>query len=154
MRYGLTFNQIDGNVWTRLKYVGYETGNFVRMIWVSLGELISGRAGLRDMSGVVGIVSAVNEVAKSESSFLYAMMDIGYMFAFIAVNLAVMNMLPIPALDGGRVFFLIVTGVIEKITGKKLNPKYEMWIHTAGLVVLLGLMAVILVSDVVKLFGK
>ena len=59
--------------------------------------------------------------------------------AFLAVNLAVMNLLPIPALDGGRVFTLIVTTVIEKIRRKKLNPKYEAYVHAAGMLLLLAL---------------
>ena len=71
--------------------------------------------------------------------------------AFIAVNLAVMNLLPIPALDGGRIFFLFINLVIEKIFRKKLDPKYEGYIHAAGMLLLLGLMAVIMVSDVLKL---
>ena len=68
------------------------------------------------------------------------------------MNLAVMNLLPIPALDGGRVFFLIVTWIIEKISRRKLNPKYEGYIHTASFVLLMGLMVFILFSDVLKAF--
>ena len=62
-----------------------------------------------------------------------------------------MNMLPIPALDGGRVFFLIVTAVIEKLSRRKLNPKYEGYIHAVGMVALLGFMAVVTFSDIFKL---
>ena len=81
-----------------------------------------------------------------------ALYNILYLGAFIAINLAIMNMLPIPALDGGRIFLLLVTLVIEAITRKKLDPKYEAWIHAAGMVLLLGLMAVIMFNDIVKLF--
>jgi regulator of sigma E protease len=63
-----------------------------------------------------------------------------------------MNMLPIPALDGGRVFLLLVTVLIEAVTGKKLDPKYEAYVHGAGMVLLLGLMAVIMFNDVLKIF--
>jgi len=76
------------------------------------------------------------------------------MTAFIAVNLAIMNMLPLPALDGGRVFLLLVSWVIETVTGKKLDPKYEGYIHAAGMVLLLALMAFIMFHDIVRLFGK
>ncbi|MBQ5504046.1 MAG: site-2 protease family protein [Oscillospiraceae bacterium] len=71
--------------------------------------------------------------------------------AFIAVNLAVMNLLPIPALDGGRIFFLLINTIAEKIFKKKINPKYEGYIHAAGMVLLLGLMAFVLVNDVIKI---
>ena len=70
------------------------------------------------------------------------------------MNLAIMNMLPIPAMDGGRVFFLIVTWIIESVTRKKLNPKYEGYIHAAGMVLLLGLMAVIMFNDIIKIAFK
>ena len=62
-----------------------------------------------------------------------------------------MNMLPIPALDGGRVFLLIVTVIIEAITKKKLDPKYEGYVHAAGLILLLALMAFIMFNDIYKL---
>ena len=72
----------------------------------------------------------------------------------IAINLAIMNMLPIPALDGGRVFLLIVTVIIEGITRKKLNPKYEGYIHLVGMVLLLGLMAFVLFNDISRIVTK
>ena len=65
-----------------------------------------------------------------------------------------MNMLPIPALDGGRVFLLIVTVIIEGITRKKLNPKYEGYIHLVGMVLLLGLMAFVLFNDISRIVTK
>ena len=74
-----------------------------------------------------------------------------YIFALIAVNLAVMNLLPIPALDGGRVFFLVVTWLVELILRRKVNPKYEGYIHTAGFVLLMGLMVFVMFNDVVKI---
>ena len=81
-----------------------------------------------------------------------ALYSIFYLGAFIAVNLAVMNMLPIPALDGGRVFFLLITCLIEAVTKKKINPKYEGYIHAAGMILLLAFMAFITFKDVVRLF--
>jgi len=68
--------------------------------------------------------------------------------AFIAINLAVMNLLPIPALDGGRVVCLLLTTAIERITRRKIDPKYEGYIHGAGMILLLGLMAVIMFKDI------
>ena len=83
-----------------------------------------------------------------------ALFDFTFLFALVAVNLAVMNMLPIPALDGGRVFFLIVTALVEWITRRKVNPKYEGYIHTAGFMLMLGLMVFIIFNDVVKIITR
>ena len=80
-----------------------------------------------------------------------ALINIFYFIAFISVNLAVMNLLPIPALDGGRIFLLIVTAVIEAITRKRIDPKYEGYIHTAGMMLLLGLMAFVMYQDIARL---
>lgn len=80
-----------------------------------------------------------------------ALFSIFYFGAFIAVNLAVMNMLPIPALDGGRVFLLIITCIIEAITRKKLDPKYEGYIHAAGMVLLLALMVYVMFNDIIRI---
>ena len=65
-----------------------------------------------------------------------------------------MNLLPLPALDGGRIFLLLVTWVIESVTGKKLNPKYEGYIHAAGMVLLLSLMVFIMFHDFWRIFTK
>ena len=72
----------------------------------------------------------------------------------LSVNLGILNLLPIPALDGGRVFFLLVTTAIEAVTKKKIDPKYEGYIHAAGMVLLLGFMAVILFKDVFTIFTR
>ena len=77
-----------------------------------------------------------------------------YFAGFIAINLAIMNMLPIPALDGGRVFFLLITTAFEAIFKKKIDPKYEGYIHGIGMILLLILMAVILFKDVFTIFTR
>ena len=71
-----------------------------------------------------------------------------YFGGMIAVNLAIMNLLPIPALDGGRVVALLITTTVEKITRKKIDPKYEGYLHGAGMILLLGLMAIIMFKDI------
>ncbi len=126
----------------------------VRLVWISLGDLFTGAVGIRDMSGPVGIVSVMGDMAAQSESTLEATLNIVYLIAFIAVNLAVMNLLPIPALDGGRVFFLLVNVIYTFFTKKNLNPKYEGIVNTVGLVLLLGLMVVVAASDVLKLFGR
>ena len=75
-----------------------------------------------------------------------------YFGGFLAINLAVMNLLPIPALDGGRVVALLLTTGIETVTRKKIDPKYEGYIHAGGMILLLGLMAVIMFKDIFFIF--
>ena len=122
------------------------------MVWMGLRQLISGQVGVRDMSGPVGIVDLMAETGQQAASTADAIYNILYLGAFIAVNLAMMNLLPIPALDGGRVFLLLVTWLFESLTHKKLDPKYEGYIHGAGMVLLLGLMAVVMFNDVLRIF--
>lgn len=126
----------------------------VRLVWMSLKDLITGAVGIRDMSGPVGIVDTIGQVASTAPTTGIAIYSIFYFLAFIAVNLAVMNLLPIPALDGGRVFFLLINVIFTAITKKKLNSKYEGIVNTVGFVALLALMALVAISDVLKLFGR
>ena len=79
---------------------------------------------------------------------LDAVMNLVYFGAFLALNLGIMNLLPIPALDGGRATGLLITTAAEKITGKKINPKYEAYLHGAGMILLLILMAVLMFKDI------
>ena len=83
-----------------------------------------------------------------------AIVNLLWFGGFIAINLAVMNLLPIPALDGGRVAGLLLTTVVEKITRKKLDPKYEGYIHGVGMILLLALMAIIFFKDIFVLFTR
>ena len=124
---------------------------FSRMVWMGLSELTQGNVQMDDMAGPVGIVDMMAETGANAESAGDALYSIFYFTAFIAVNLAIMNMLPIPALDGGRVFLLLITWLIEKIIRKKLDPKYEGYIHAGGMVLLLGLMAMIMFNDIIRI---
>lgn len=125
---------------------------FVELVWMSLGMLLSGEAGFGDMSGPVGIVGQMTQMAASSATVKTAVLNILYFGGFIAVNLGVMNLLPIPALDGGRVVSVILTAAIEKITRKQLDPKYEGYVHGAGMLLLLALMAAIMLKDIIQIF--
>ena len=150
--YGLLLGGIEDNsVGATLKNAWWTAVDFGRMVKMGLTDLITGRAGLKDMSGPVGIVDTIQETGKSAESTSDGVLNVIYFGAFIAVNLAFMNMLPIPALDGGHIFLLIVTAVIEAITRRKLNPKYEAYIHAAGMVLLLGFMVVVTFNDIVRI---
>ncbi len=147
----------------KLKTAWYQAIDYVRMVWLSLGDLVTGSVGLRDMSGVVGIVDMVGDLgeegaaaaeAAGTSAFVGAMLNILSFTAFIAINLAVMNLLPIPALDGGQIFFMAVNGILLAVRGRKLDQKYQGWVTAAGFACLLLLMLAVTVSDVLKLFGR
>ncbi len=104
------------------------------------------------MTGVVGIVDQMSEVADASATWVDALLNMLYFGGFIAINLAIMNLLPIPALDGGRVVALLLTTGIEAITHKKINPKYEGYIHAVGMILLLILMAVLMFKDIFNIF--
>ena len=91
---------------------------------------------------------------QASDSKVTALLNMLYFGGFIAINLAVMNLLPIPALDGGRIVCLLITVVVEAITKKKINPKYEGYLHGAGMILLLALMAIIMFKDVIFLFKR
>ena len=125
--------------------------DYVRMVWFSLGDLIRGAVGFQDLSGPIGIVNTIGEVGSQSATPMQAVQNVMSLVAFIAINLAVMNLLPIPALDGGRIFFLLINTVVTLFTHKKLDPKYENAVNVAGFFCLLALMAVVAVNDVYKL---
>ncbi len=153
LKYGLYFGVKETGAMARLKYSWYCALDFVRLVRLSLVDLVTGVVGIRDMSGVVGIVDVMNDVGKSSPSFADAMLNIAYITALIAINLSVMNLLPIPALDGGRVLFLILTWIIEKISRRRLDPKYEGYINAAGLFLLLVLMVFVMFNDIWKIIS-
>lgn len=137
---------------SKLQYIWYTAVDWIRTVFWSLEMLLTGQAGLKDMSGPVGIVQQMGQMANDSPSVGAAILNLLYFGGFLAVNLAVMNLLPIPALDGGRVVALLLTTAIEAVTHKKLNPKYEGYIHAAGMILLLGLMAVIMLKDIIFIF--
>ena len=152
--YGLYFVHEPNNIWTNFKYSVSWSAEFVRMVWDGLTQLVTGAVGIKDMSGPVGIVSMINNVGESSATKTDAALNILYFCAFIAVNLSVMNMLPFPALDGGRVFLLIVGTIFTALSRRRVNPKIEAYINAAGLVLLLGLTAVVMYNDIAKLVVK
>jgi regulator of sigma E protease len=153
LRYGFSFTLVEEPTFLdKLEFVWDNTIDNVRNVRLSLQMLFTGKASLKDMTGPVGIVDTMSDVAQASPSKLDAFLNMMYFGGFIAVNLAVMNLLPIPALDGGRVVSLLLTTVIEKITKKKINPKYEGYIHGAGMILLLLLMAFIMFKDIFTIF--
>ena len=150
--FGMNFTIRDLNLAGKLDYAWNQCLDTVRIVRLSLQMLLRGQVGLRDMSGPVGIVQQMSVVAESSPTRRAALINMLYFGGFIAINLAVMNLLPIPALDGGRVVGVIITRLVEAVTKRKIDPKYEGYLHGAGMIVLLGLMALIMFKDIFVLF--
>lgn len=140
----IRFEIEDSSFWSKIKYTALNGFNLVRLVKVGLVDLLGGAVSKDDLSGPVGIGKIMADTAKESLASLW------YLLAFLSINLGVMNLLPIPALDGGRLVFL----VFELIFGKPVAPKYEGFIHAAGLVLLMLLMAFITYNDIVKIFVK
>ena len=131
-----------GNV---LKTAFFRSTSTVKMVFDSLGGILSGRYSIKDLSGPIGVSGAVSQVAGGPMP----VWNMLYLFAVIAINLGVMNLLPIPALDGGRLFFRF----IEVLRfGKPVNPEIEAKIHGSGMLLLLLFTAVIAFKDIFTLF--
>ena len=142
--YGFTYGGIvEATPLLRLQYSWYQTMDYVRIVRLSLQMLLSGAAGVNDLSGPVGIVSTITEVGKeteAEAGFGAALESILYFAAMFAVNLAVMNLLPLPALDGGHVLFLLVNGIAVALFKKEIPSKYLNVINGIGFALLMALM--------------
>lgn len=152
-RYGFSYLYEELTVGRVLSYSWNQSLDFGRLVWMSLGDLVSGKASMSDMGGPVMIVETVTQAGVASQSVGLGILNVLYFFAFIAINLAVMNLLPIPALDGGRVVCLLVTAAAEKILRRKINPKYEGYLHAVFLILLLAFMALITFKDVLGLFN-
>ena len=116
LRYGMNFTLSTPNFWEKLGMAWNQSLDTVRMVRLSLQMLLGGKVGIKDMSGPVGIVSEMSKVAAASDSKVTALLNMLYFGGFIAINLAVMNLLPIPALDGGRIVCLLITVVVEAST--------------------------------------
>ena len=145
---GVSFTKQKADFSLKVQQAWYDCLDTVRNVRLSLQMLLTGRAGLEDMTGVVGIVKVMSDSAAETDKTSDAVINMLYFGAFLAINLAVMNMLPVPALDGGRATGLLITTAAEKITGKKINPKYEAYLHGAGMILLFILMAVLMFKDI------
>lgn len=151
----IAITSIDGS-----KYIGISPGvvkyslssiprAFSRTIDLSgqmldfFGQLIRGKADFKYVSGPIGIIKQVGDSAK------YGIPSLAMLTAIISLNLGIINLMPFPALDGGRILF----SLIEVIRGKKLNEKIEMYINMAGMVMLIGLMIYVSYKDVLRIFN-
>lgn len=138
---------------TLLQTVGYsfaELRYWLKATMESLLKLVQGQVGLNDVSGPVGIVNAIGDTYEESRTdgWYYVILNMIIMSVLLSVNLGVMNLLPIPALDGGRLVFL----VIEAVRGRALPQEKESMVHFLGFVLLMGLMLVVLMNDIRQIF--
>ena len=118
------------------------TVSLARMVFLSLVDLVTGNVAINQMSGPVGIVTVISEAASM------GLNNVLMILAMITINLGIFNLVPFPALDGGRLLFLL----IELLRGKPINQKYEIIVNTAGMFLLLTFMAFVTFSDITRLF--
>ncbi|HZK21066.1 MAG TPA: M50 family metallopeptidase [Oscillospiraceae bacterium] len=125
-----------------------DSASIVQLVRLSLVDMVSGKYGLKDISGPIGTISAIADTTAQAKTVKEKMLTALELLSYITINVGVFNLLPVPALDGGRLFFI----AIEAIRRKPISRKYEGYIHAAGLIMLLLLMVVVTVSDIVKKF--
>lgn len=136
------------SVWKAAYMAFPETWELGKLIYKSLGMLITGQASCGDVTGVVGTVDFVSDAMAQSGSASEAWELFLWFMALIAVNLGIINLLPLPALDGGRLVFIIV----EMIRRKPVPPEKEGMVHLIGMIVLLLLMLALTVSDIIRCF--
>ena len=138
------------NLLTLVQYSVYEVKFMITSTLDSLKMLINGTVGMDQLSGPVGIVDIVDETYDQSKQYgaLVVAVQMMNLMLLLTANLGVMNLLPLPALDGGRLIFLFV----EAIRGKRVPPEKEGIVHGIGMVLLLGLMAYVLFNDVIRIF--
>jgi regulator of sigma E protease len=140
---------IEKNFGTLLTKTFQDTVSVVRLVWYSLISLITGKFGFNDMAGPVGVADAVGQVITSglKESFLAGLNNVIYIMMLITVNLGIFNLIPFPALDGGKLFLFIV----EAIRRKPIQEKYVAIVETVGFALLMCFMLIVTYSDILRL---
>ncbi len=142
---GISYLTVDFKVYGIKKTVGsyikqtVSTAiSYCAVVWRSLIDMISGKYGISAVSGPVGVTVAIANAAKA------SLMNLLPIMALITINLGIFNLLPIPALDGGRLLFIL----IEMIAGKPVPQKYESAVHAVGFILLIGFMILVAAKDI------
>ncbi len=142
-KFGIVFEQMKENGFvSAIKYAFIKIGALVKQMFIVLGSLFTGKLGLDSLSGPVGIYSVVGETAST------GFVNLINLISLLSVNVGFLNLIPLPAFDGGRILFLL----IEKIKGSPVSPNVENAVHSVGFILLLLLLIYITFNDIVKLF--
>ena len=140
--FGIQYNNTLEKGFTRsISYAFKKFYAITRQIFVTIKELFTGAVSVRQLSGPVGIYTAVD---KTRVAGIYSVLNL---IALLSINVGIMNLLPLPAFDGGRILFLI----IEKIKGKPVKPETENLIHSIGFFLLLALLVYVTINDILRL---
>lgn len=141
---------VKGGFLDSLKYSVYEVKYWISTTLSSLRMLVTGGYSVNDLSGPVGIIDVIGDSYEESVSYGYfqAFLQMLYMAVLLSANLGVMNLLPIPALDGGRLVFLIIEGIRKK----PVNPDKEGMVHFIGFALLMALMVVVMFNDIRRIF--
>lgn len=141
--FGVNINQQETHgLWSKITYSFNQFWVTVKTLWLTLIGLFTGKISLNALSGPVGVYQVVGDSMKSG---LYSVV---YLIAYLSINVGIINILPFPAFDGGRILFLL----IEKIKGSPVNSKFENLCHTIGFILILLLIVLVTIQDVIKLF--
>ncbi|MEG1820378.1 MAG: site-2 protease family protein [Oscillospiraceae bacterium] len=133
---------------TVLKYSCLESLSIARMVWLSLFDIVTMQFSLNDLSGPIGTMEIIADTASQATKTDYS--GILTIMAFITINVGIFNLLPFPALDGGRLFFVIIEGIRRK----PIPQKYEALVHSIGIILLLALMVIITFNDIINIFKR
>lgn len=141
-----TYARERGNAWDTVVHGFYEMEYWIWTTLQSLKLLVTGQVGVNQMSGPVGIVKTIGDTYDQSVSdgYFYVFLNMLNFAILLSANLGVMNLLPIPALDGGRLVFLIV----EAVRGKRIDPEKEGMVHFVGIMLLMGLMVFVMFNDI------
>ena len=148
--YGISLKVVKVNFFTAFSNGFKDSVFYGKVVYWSLGQMLTGKASVADMSGPVGVADAVGTVVSQSESVRDTTLNVLNMFALLTINVGLFNLLPFPALDGGRFLFLVYEGIRKK----KAPQKVEQYVNAAGLVLLFGLMILITVKDIVFQFVK
>ena len=141
--FGFNVNQNETvGLFNKIKYAFGKFWSIVSSMWLTIVGLVTGKISVNALSGPVGIYGVVG------SSIGLGLYYVVQLIAYLSINVGIINIIPFPAFDGGRILFLI----IEKIKGSPVNQKFENWCHTIGFILLMLLILYVTVNDIINLF--
>lgn len=148
-KFGFVPERSHTNIFRMIKDGLMATFTLIEQVFSGFVQIITGQVAMTDLAGIVGVVQISSDVWNEaiQDSLINAVMQMIYISALLSANLAVLNLLPLPALDGGRIVFTL----IELVRGKPISPEKEGMVHTIGFIMLMVLMVIVLYNDIVRI---